>query len=81
MDEFTSSKPKTREVKDKLSALGVSDCLIVTKEIDQNLYLASRNIPRLQLIESSSVDPVILLSYEKVILTEAGLSEIEGLLK
>jgi len=79
--EFISVEPRTREVKKNLSGLGVYDCLIITKEVDQNLYLACRNIPRVDVIDTVSIDPVLLLSYEKVILTKAALSEIEGYLK
>lgn len=79
--EFISVEPRTREVKKNLSGLGVYDCLIITKEVDQNLYLACRNIPRVDVIDTVSIDPVLLLSYEKVILTKAALSEIEGHLK
>ncbi len=79
--EFISVEPRTREVKKNLTGLGVNDCLIITKEVDQNLYLACRNIPRVDVIDTVSIDPVLLLSYEKVILTKAALSEIEGHLK
>jgi len=79
--EFISVEPRTREVKKNLTGLGVNDCLIITKEVDQNLYLACRNIPRVDVIDTVSIDPVLLLSYEKVILTKAALSEIEGYLK
>jgi len=81
VEEFISVEPKTREVKKKLSGLDVNDCLIITKEVDQNLYLACRNIPRVDVIDTVSIDPVLLLSYEKVILTRAALLEIEEHLK
>jgi len=81
VEEFISTVPKTREVTKNLSNLGVNDCLIITKQVDENLYLACRNIPRVDVTDTVSIDPVLLLSFEKVILTKAALTEIEEHLK
>jgi len=57
--------------------------LIISDSIDKNLYLASRNLHTIEVRDSaaSATDPVALVSAEKVVITEAALKEIEGLLK
>jgi len=81
VEDFVTSTPKTKEFKQKLAQIGVDDCLIIGKGIDENTLLASRNIPKVLVAEWVTVDPVLLLSYQKVVLTQSALAEVEEQLK
>ena len=81
MEDFVTATPKTKEFKQKLVEIGVDDCLIIGKEVDENTLLASRNIPKVFVTEWGAIDPVLLLSYQKVVLTQSALAEVEEQLK
>ena len=81
MEDFVTATPKTKEFKQKLTEIGVDDCLIIGKEVDENTLLASRNIPKICVAEWGAIDPVLLLSYQKVVLTQSALAEVEEQLK
>jgi len=77
--------PKTKELLKLLESMNLLDqkVLLITDAMDENLYLASRNLPNIQLVDASAAvsDPVSLVQAQHVIVTEAGVKEIEGLLK
>ncbi|WP_299256053.1 50S ribosomal protein L4 [uncultured Kushneria sp.] len=77
VDAFTVDSPKTKQLVGRLSDLGLEKVLIVTDELDQNLYLAARNIPNVDVIEASSADPVSLIAYDKVLMTVPALRKFE----
>ena len=81
VEDFVTAAPKTKEFKQKLTEIGVDDCLIIGKEVDENTLLASRNIPKICVTEWGAIDPVLLLSYQKVVLTQSALAEVEEQLK
>lgn len=81
VDSFVIAQPKTKLAKQALDALGVDDVLIVTDELTENLFLAVRNIPRVGVIEVASIDPVSLVSYDKVVITVKAMAGLEGALK
>ena len=81
VEDFVTVTPKTKEFKQKLVEIGVDDCLIIGKEVDENTLLASRNIPKVFVTEWDTIDPVLLLSYQKVVLTQSALAEVEEQLK
>jgi len=60
-----------------LGNLGVEDVLIVADELDENTFLASRNLHKVGLCDVESIDPVSLLGYEKVLMTEGAVKKIE----
>ena len=74
---FEVSAPKTKELLGRLKGLGVSDCLILTDELDLNLYLAARNLPAVDVMSAQEVDPVSLLAFETVVATEAAIRKLE----
>ena len=51
--------------------------LIVTSEVDENLYLAARNLPKVDIRDASGVDPVSLIAFEKVLVTVPALKQLE----
>lgn len=81
VDSFVIAQPKTKLAKQALDALGVDDVLIVTDELTENLFLAVRNIPRVGVIEVASIDPVSLVSYDKVVITVKAMAGLEAALK
>lgn len=83
VDQFKVESAKTKMLAVKLNELKLEgDVLIIAENIDVSLYLASRNLPRLALLdpESAAMDPVALVRASKVVITEAALKELEGLL-
>ncbi len=79
-DTFDIDTHKTRVLVEKLEALGLAEVMLITHEIDDNLYLSSRNIPGISVVEVKNVDPVSLLRYEKTLITTEGLKKFEELL-
>lgn len=77
VDEITVLSPKTKQFTQKLSNLGLKKVLIVVSEVEKNLELATRNIPHLKLCDKNSVDPVSLIRYEQVVLTEPVLEHLK----
>lgn len=74
---FEVSAPKTKELLGRLKGLGIGDCLILTDELDLNLYLAARNLPGVDVMSAQEVDPVSLLAFETVVATEAAVRKLE----
>jgi large subunit ribosomal protein L4 len=81
VEELTVSAPKTKELTAKLKEQDLLDStLIISDEVDQNLFLASRNIPRVDVRDAESVDPVSLVGFDKVVVTVSALKKIEEML-
>ena len=78
---FDFDEPKTKLAEAALSSLDAGNALIVTDALSDNLYLSVRNIPRIGLVETGAIDPVLLVSHDKVIITEKALGELEAALK
>ena len=75
---FSLDAPKTRELATKLIALELDDVLIVTEDEDENLALASRNLGRVGTVPAGHVDPVSLIAFSRVLVTEPALRSIEA---
>ena len=80
VDSFEVADHKTKGFTAKLAGLDLSNVLIVDQEIDKNLYLASRNVPHVAVSEAGAVDPVSLVSFEKVLVTVPALKKVEEML-
>ncbi len=74
-------RPKTRDLIDKLKEFGLQEALIVTGEWDPNLYLSSRNVPKVEVRQASDVDPVILIKFNKVVMTVDAIRQFEEVFK
>jgi len=70
-------KPKTKEIAKLLKEFSLSKVLIITDELDINLYLSARNIPNVDVITVQEINPVILIKANKVAVTEDALQLIE----
>jgi len=77
VDGFDVAEPRTGALVSKLADLGVETGLIVTSELDGNVFLASRNIPGVYTLDVSSIDPVSLVAAEKVIMTVDAVEKIQ----
>jgi large subunit ribosomal protein L4 len=77
VDEFVLDAPKTKSMKVKLDGLDLKNVLIVTDEQDTNVELSARNLPFVDTIEAGQIDPLSLVSFEKVLVTVPALKKIE----
>ena len=77
IDGLAVAEPKTKELAGKLRDLGMSHVLIVTHELDENLYLSSRNLPNVMVLEARHADPVSLMRFEKVLVTRDAVKHLE----
>jgi large subunit ribosomal protein L4 len=80
VDDFVVSAPKTKELAAKLKSFGGVKVLIVPAEVDENLFLAARNLYKVAVIGAKQVDPVTLVSAEKVLMTVSALKQFEEVL-
>jgi large subunit ribosomal protein L4 len=78
VDSLSIAAPKTKLFSDKLKGLGLQEStLVITDELDENLYLSSRNLPHVLVLEAQETDPVSLVRYSKVLVTKNALVKFE----
>ena len=77
LPEFGVSAPKTKELAGKLKTLGLDNVLIVTENVDEKLFLASRNLPGVEVRDATGLDPVSLIGFEKVLFTVPSIRRVE----
>ena len=77
LDSFDISIPKTSELRAKLAELNFEKGLIITPQVDGNLFLATRNIPGVYALDVAGLDPVSLVAADKVIMTVEAVKKIE----
>ena len=80
VDEVRPAEPKTKMLISQLKGLGVESGMVITDSLDNNLYLASRNIPYIQVCEVGALSPVALVHAEKVVVTVEAAKKIEAVL-
>ncbi|TKB49558.1 50S ribosomal protein L4 [Ferrimonas aestuarii] len=80
VEKFGVEAPKTKELVAKLKDLSVEDVLIVTGEVDENLFLASRNLYKVDARDVAAIDPVSLIAFDKVLMTADAVKQIEEML-
>ena len=80
VEEFAVEAPKTKLMVSKLNELGSTNALIVADEVDQNIYLAARNVPHVDVRDVQGIDPVSLVAHEKVVMTVAAIKKFEEML-
>jgi large subunit ribosomal protein L4 len=80
VDEFKLDNHKTKGLLAKLSEFALTNVLIVSEQVDKNLYLAARNLHDVNVLDADGVDPVSLIGYDKVLVTVPALKKLEGLL-
>jgi large subunit ribosomal protein L4 len=80
VDSFEVADHKTKGFAAKLAEMDLTNVLIVDAEVNKNVYLASRNLPHVAVAEASGVDPVSLISFDKVLVTVSALKKVEEML-
>ncbi|MDH3450476.1 MAG: 50S ribosomal protein L4 [Gammaproteobacteria bacterium] len=77
IEKLGVTEPKTKQMQARLQELGIDSALVLTDGLDAAVYLAARNIPNVQVMDIAIVDPVSLISQDKVIIDEAALKKLE----
>ncbi|WP_045860724.1 50S ribosomal protein L4 [Teredinibacter purpureus] len=80
VEGFALEAPKTKSLIAKLAQFDLSDVLIVTEDVDSNLYLASRNLHKVDVRDVQGIDPVSLIRFDKVVVTVPALKKLEEVL-
>ncbi len=77
VEKFTVETPKTKELISKLKEFELKDVLIVTSEVDENLFLSARNLYKVDVRDVQGIDPVSLIVFEKVLMTADAVKQLE----
>ncbi len=77
VDSLTVDSPKTKVLADKFKAMNLNSVLVIADVVDENLYLASRNLVNVLVVEPRYADPVSLVHYKKVLVTKAAMDQLK----
>ncbi|MBF7073717.1 50S ribosomal protein L4 [Glaciecola sp. MH2013] len=77
VEKFGVEAPKTKELLAKLNEYELNDVLIVTPDVDENLFLASRNLYKVDVVDVQGIDPVSLIAFDKVLITADAVKQLE----
>jgi large subunit ribosomal protein L4 len=80
VEDIALEAPKTKLLANKFKAMGLESVLVITDTVDENLYLASRNLTNVAVVEPRYADPLSLIYFKKVLITKAAVAQIEELL-
>ena len=80
IENLSVDAPKTKLLSQKLKGMGLDSVLVITDSLDENLLLASRNLPNVLICEPRHADPVSLVFYKKILITKPALAKIEEML-
>ncbi|MDK9723358.1 MAG: 50S ribosomal protein L4 [Sterolibacteriaceae bacterium MAG5] len=80
VENFAVDAPKTKLVAQKLKGMGLDSVLVITDTLDDNLMLASRNLPNVLVLEAHQADPISLVRFPKVLLTKGAVAKMEEML-
>jgi large subunit ribosomal protein L4 len=77
VETLSIDAPKTKLLSQKLQGMGLESVMIITDTLEENLLLASRNLPHVLVVEPKHADPMSLVFYKKIVVTKAALAMIE----
>ena len=77
VDSLKVDSPKTKPLAAKFKAMNLASVLVIADQIDENLYLASRNLVNILVVEPRYADPVSLVHYKKVLVTKAAMDKLQ----
>ena len=80
VEDLALEAPKTKLLADKFKAMGLESVLVIIDTVDENLYLASRNLAHVAVVEPRYADPLSLIYFKKILITKAAVAQIEELL-
>ncbi|MFT4581846.1 MAG: large subunit ribosomal protein L4 [Gammaproteobacteria bacterium] len=81
VDTCDMAEPKTKNLVSVLAKFAAKDVLLIEQEVTENLYLAARNLYWVGLVDAATIDPAMLLAFEKVVISKSALTQIEDQLK
>ena len=77
VDSLTVDSPKTKQLAEKFKAMNLQSVMVIADEVDENLYLASRNLVNVLIVEPRYADPVSLVHYKKVHVTKGAIDKLK----
>ena len=77
VEDLALEAPKTKLLAEKFKAMGLESVLVITDTVDENLYLASRNLAHVAIVEPRYADPVSLVHYKKVLVTKGAIEKLK----
>jgi len=80
VESFSVEAPKTKQFIAKMDEYSLQNALLITEDVEVNLYLAARNVPHVDVRDAAGIDPVSLVGFDKVLVTVAALKKIEEVL-
>ncbi|OCG15183.1 50S ribosomal protein L4 [Gilliamella sp. App6-5] len=80
VETFTVEAPKTKLLTQKLNDMNLNDVLIIASEVDENLFLAARNLHKVDVRDVAGIDPVSLIAFDKVVITVDAVKQVEEML-
>ena len=81
VESFSINAPKTKLLDAKIRQMGLDSALVITDSVDKNLYLSSRNLFNVRVLDVDDADPVSLIQFNNVILTRKAIARFEEILK
>jgi large subunit ribosomal protein L4 len=80
VESLTVDSPKTKQLAAKFKAMNLESVMVISDEVDENLYLASRNLANVLVVEPRYADPLSLVFYKKVLVTKAAVEQLKEML-
>ena len=80
VDSISVDSPKTKLLADKFKQMGLDSVLVIADQVDENLMLASRNLPNVLVVEPRYADPLSLVYYKRVLVTKAAMEQLTEML-
>ena len=80
VDSISVDAPKTKLLAAKFKAMGLDSVLVIADEVDENLFLASRNLANVMVVEPRYADPLSLVFYKKVLVTKGAIDKLQEML-
>ncbi len=80
VDSISIEAPKTKLLAAKLKGMGLNHVMVISDQVDDNLLLASRNLPNVLVVEPRYADPLSLVFYKKVLVTKAAIEQLKEML-
>ncbi|MEW5888143.1 MAG: 50S ribosomal protein L4 [Pseudomonadota bacterium] len=80
VENFSVEAPKTKLLAQKVKGMGYDSLLVITDSLDENLYLSSRNLPNVLVLEVHEADPLSLVRFKNVVLTKNAVAKMEEML-
>ena len=80
VENFSVDSQKTKQLAQKIKGMGLESVLVITDNLDENLYLSSRNLPNVLVLEVNETDPISLVRFKNVLLTKGAVAKMEEML-